>query len=119
MKNSINLNHIREIEEQLKKQIAELRFLKEEAVQAEKKIKGMSYTEKVRQAFVKTRESLDENIRVLTAMAEAAETALMQYSRAEEKVVDRYNLDTVYYPETRFSLSRISGLEEYRMLIPF
>lgn len=119
MKNSINLNHIQKIHEQLKKQIVALRSIKEEAMQAEEKLRGMSYTDKVRHALVQTRQSLEENIRVLTIMAEAAEAALVQYKRTEEKVVDRYNLDMVYYPATKFSLSRISGLEEYRMLISF
>lgn len=117
--NRVNLRHLQEAEDQLLKQIMTLRLLYEETLQAEEKIKHMAYMDKSRWALVRSRETLDENIRVLTAMAEVLRKARMEYRRTEERIADRYNLDTVIYPETRFETSRITGMEEYGSLMPF
>lgn len=117
--NRVNLRHIQEVEDQLLKQIMTLRLLYEETMQAEEKIKHMAYMDRSRRALSRSRESLDENIRVLTSMAEVLCKARLEYQRTDERIIDRYNLDTVIYPETRFETSRITGMEVYRSLMPF
>lgn len=119
MGNRMNLSQMQEIEEQLQKQISQLRILVEETRQAEAKIKEMSYMDRSRQALIGTREALEENIRVLTAMASVVREALLHYCQTEEKITDRYNLDTVEYPETQFGVSYITGLNDYQLLMPF
>ena len=59
MGNRIKFSQIQEIEEQLQKQISQLRILVEETRQAEAKIKEMSYMDRSRQALIGTREALD------------------------------------------------------------
>ena len=119
MRTYADLNWLRAAGDQLERQITVLRQLYEETVQAEEKIKYMSYTDKTKQALAKSKGALDENIRVLTLMAGALRDALLSYSRTEEQIVDHYNLDVVIYPKTRFETSRISGLEDYQSLMPF
>lgn len=119
MENCINLSQMQEIGEKLKKQAQILRNLAEETEQAEQKIKDMSYMDRTRQALIRTGESLEENIRVLTEMSSVIREAVRQYRRTEEKITDRCNLDTVDDPQPRFGVSRITGLNDYRMLLPF
>lgn len=119
MKNQINLNHLREIEEKLRKQADGLSLLCEEVSRAQERVKELSYMDASRHALAQTGEALRENIRVLNQMAAAVREAAAQYERAERKITDRYNLDTVVYPQTQFSVSYITGLDEYRMLMPF
>lgn len=119
MRTYADLKWLRAAGEQLERQIAVLQQLYEETVQAEEKIKYMSYTDKTKQALAKSKGALDENIRVLTLMARVIHDALLSYNRTEEQIVDHYNLDVVIYPKTRFDTSRITGLEDYRSLMPF
>lgn len=114
-----NLRHLQTTEERLLEQIKTLRILSEETLQAEEKIKHMAYMDKTKRALFRSREALDENIRVLTSMAAVLHNVRLEYQRTEERIVDRCNLDAVIYPETRFGTSQITGMEEYRSLMPF
>lgn len=119
MKNSFDFNRMRSIQEEIKKQMAVLQLLLEELDQVEKRIHEMSYMEDVKRELNMSRESLSENIRVLSAMDKVISEAFQLYRQAEDKISDRYNLDTVTYPETIFGVSRISGLEKCKFLIQF
>lgn len=119
MKAYTDLKHIRTVEERIHRQIRTLHFLYEEILQAEEKIKYMAYMDKSRLALFRCRESLDENIRVLTSMETVLREASAEYIRTEKRITDRCNLDSVLYPETRFEKSRITGMEEYQSLMPF
>lgn len=117
--NRIDLRRLMDTAEQLERQTERMKQLYEAAMQTEKKIKYMSYMDKTRRLLAKTKESLEENIRIQSLMAEVLWEACDSYRRTEERIVDRYNLDTVVYPATRFATSRITGMEEYRSLMPF
>lgn len=117
--NRVNLKRLQAAEEQLQKQIRTLQLLYEETSQAEKKIKDMAYMEKTRRSFLRSKEALEENIRVLISMAAVLQKARIEYCRTEGRITDRYNLDIVIYPQVRFETSRITGMEEYRSLMPF
>lgn len=119
MRTCTNLRQLQTAGEQLQKQIRILRILYEETLQAEKKIEYMSYMDQTKRAFSQSREAIAENIRVLSSMAEVLQNTSIEYCRTEDRITDRYNLDTVIYPETRFDTSRITGMEEYRSLMPF
>ena len=119
MKNSISLSRLQEIEKQLRKQIAALHLICQETEQAEYKIKHISYTEKTQHTLIKLKESLNDNIRVLTLMATVINEAIAQYHRAEKEITDRYNLDIVFYPKAEFAVNYITGLDNCRSLIPF
>lgn len=115
----INLKNINAIEERLHKQIAVLRFLCGDIGKAEEKIKHMSYMTKTKQALMRSKEALDANIRTLTSMTMVLEKVRLEYQQTEARITDRYNLDIVIYPETRFEISKITGMEAYQSLIPF
>lgn len=115
----VNLKQMQTVEERLSEQIATLRLLREEILQTERNIKHMAYMDKTRTALVKSREALDENIRVLSSMKEVICVVCLEYRRMDERIADCYNLDIVVYPETRFGTSRITGMEEYQSLMPF
>lgn len=117
--NCVNLRHMQIAREQLREQIVTLRILYEEILRAEEKIKHMAYMDRTKIALSRSRESLGENIRVLTSMAEILNEACLEYRKTEGRITDRYNLDTVIYPKTRFETSRITGMEEYQSLMPF
>lgn len=119
MKNSIDFNQMRLLEEQIRKQTAVLQLLLEELDQIEKRIHEMSYMDSVKREIIMSRESLTENIRVLSAMDKVICEALQFYRQTEDRICDRYNLDTVFYPETIFGVSRITGLEKCKFLIQF
>lgn len=117
--NCVDLRRMRRVGEELTRQVTALGLLREELCQAEEKIKYMAYVDETRQIFAQSREAMDENIRVLTTMAAVLREAAVQYHRTEEKIADRYNLDTVVYPDTQFGVSRITGMEAYKPLMPF
>lgn len=117
--NRVDLKRLQIAQEQLKKQIAVMRQLYEETLQTEEKIKNMDYMDRTKSILIKSRESMAENIRVLTLMAEVLREAELKYRKTEAQITDRYNLDTVIYPKTRFETSRITGMEEYQLLMPF
>lgn len=117
--NRMNLVYMQTIEEQLRKQIIVLRLLCEETLQTEEKIKHMAYMDKTKRALVKSREALNKDIRILDSMAAVLREVRLEYCRTEERITDRYNLDTVLYPETQFATSKITGMEKYQSLLPF
>ena len=119
MRTYVDLKHLLLIEEQLQKQISVLQHQCEEIWQLQKRIKNMSYMDNSRNILIKTKEFLNENIRVLTSMALVIKTVHVEYMRIEEKITNYYNLDNVFYPETQFSISRIAGLDGYQSLMPF
>ena len=117
--NRVVLKRLQVAQGQLRKQIAVMRQLYEETLQAEQIIKNMDYMDRTKSILIKSRESMEENIRVLTLMAEVLHEAGLEYRKTEARITDRYNLDTVIYPKTRFETSRITGMEEYQSLMPF
>lgn len=119
MKICANMNYLQATTEQLEKRITILRQACEEVQKLEEKIKYMAYTDHVRRYLKESKKSLEENIRVLQSMADAFREIEKMYRMMEEKIVDHYNLDIIRYPKVRFDISRISGMEEYRSLIPF
>lgn len=119
MKNYIDFRRVQVCEEQIQKQIAALRLVQEEIRQAEEDVRHMSYMEKTRQELFMAQQELAENIRVLSALASVLEETCGEYRRTEAQIIDRYNLDIEIYPDTRFEVSRITGMEQYRELMPF
>lgn len=119
MKTYISLRHIQEISEELHRQAGSLNRMYDEILAAEEKIKYMSYMEEAEKSLAEAKASLDENIRDLNRMAQTLDEVLLRYRQTEKKITDRCNLDTVEYPETRFGISSIGNLEQYRTLMPF
>lgn len=117
--NCVDLRRIQEVSEQLARQIKTLKLLREGLCKAEEKIKHMAYVEGTRQTFAQSQEAIDDNIRVLAAMVKVLREAAVQYHKAEEKIAGRYNLDVVIYPDTQFGISRITGMEAHKSLMPF
>ena len=117
--NRVDLKQLTVGAEQLERQVRRLEGLCEEILRTEEKIKHMSYMDKTRRLLMRSREELEEYCRVQSLMAKVLLEACDSYIRTEERIVDRYNLDTVVCPPTRFDTSRITGMEEYQSLMPF
>ena len=105
--------------EELRKQITKLEHLLEEIGQTEVKIKHMAYMDQTRKALAESKVALESHVRTLTSVVAVLQDVCREYSKTDKKIADRYNLDTVEYPETRFDISKITGLEEYQSLMPF
>lgn len=119
MKICANMNYLKMTAEQLEKRITILGQVCGEVQKLEEKVKYMAYTNHVRRYLKESKKSLEENARVLQSMANTFREIEKMYRMTEEKIVDHYNLDIIHYPKVRFDISRISGMEEYRSLIPF
>lgn len=119
MKTKITLRHIQEMPEELRGQAGVLTRMYEEILAAEEKIKYMSYMEETERNLAQAKESLDENIRDLTQMAQVLENVLTLYRQTERQITDHYMLDALEYLESSFGESGIGNLEQYKSLMPF
>ncbi len=119
MKNCIDLKQVQEVEEELSEQIAKICCLHEQIVQSGEKIKYMTHMEEMAYALEKSSDALNEDIRILNSMAAVLKQVCLAYQQTETRITDQYNLDTVVYPETRFDISKITGMAEYQELMPF
>lgn len=119
MKNCIDLKQLQTVEEQLSEQIAKLYCLYEQIVQSGEKIKHMIHMEEMAYALGKSSDALNKDIQVLISMAAVLKQIYLEYQQADTRIADQYNLDIVVYPETRFDISKITGMDEYQALMPF
>lgn len=119
MKITVNVRRFQIDEEKIAGQIRAISRICDEIAEIEEVVAGMSYMDEVLAFLCRTKEALEDHIRVMRMMKNVLQEAESKYIKVENQIVDQYNLDVVIYPRTNFGKSKIEGMRAFQSLLLF
>lgn len=119
MKITVSVRRLQIQEEKMAGQIRAISRICDEIVEIEEETASMSYMDDVLAFLWRSKEALEDNLRVMELMKNILQEAESKYIKVENQIVDQYNLDVVIYPRTNFGKSKIEGMGEFQSLLPF
>ena len=117
--NNISLKKVQAVINRLPEQISFLRKIKEELEIMETCLKEDEVTYPIYKNINKSCKEIEEELRVLMQMQECLNNILAISQDTERKITEIYNMETILYPKTQFGISKISGLQHHKKLMPF
>lgn len=117
--NNMNLKNVQAAADRLPKQVSFLYKIKQELELMEGSLKENEATYPIYRNINRSRNGIEEEIRVLTQMKACLDNIIMLSKHTESKIADVYHMETILYPQTTFGVSKITGLQHYQNLMPF
>ena len=114
--NSIYLNRVQAVGEQLLGQMLVLEDILEELGEIDRIIQEMSFTVEASLLIRKSRAELDKEIYMIHQMSECLLKIAETYMKTEQRITAQYDMEDLWHPRTRFGISMITGLEGYRSI---